>query len=81
MRLNPETLLSEAIEMDPNVLDFVVSLNPHQFETLYNPAMRRMLAGRTTLAHVAQSAGIPVAELLRGLSAITAVRVKTACDY
>jgi hypothetical protein len=41
MRINADTHLDKALDLDPKVVDYIVSLNPHDFERLRAPFMRR----------------------------------------
>ena len=46
--IGPTTRLKEALDLDPRVAEYVISLNPHDFERLRNPLMRRLMAPRIT---------------------------------
>jgi len=74
--IGPETRLKEALDLDPRVVDYVVSLNPHDFKRLCNPLMRRLMAPRITLSRVAAMAEVPVSELLEGVATLGGVAVK-----
>ena len=74
--IGPGTRLKKALDLDPRVVDYVVSLNPHDFERLRNPFMRRMMAPRISLSRVAAMAGVPVGELLRNVAALGGAAVK-----
>ena len=71
----PDTRLKNALDLDPRVVDYVISLNPHDFERLRNPLMRRLMAPHITLSRVAVMAGVPVGELLEGVAALGDVAV------
>lgn len=62
--MNGETKLSEALKYNPAILDYVVSLNPHDFERLRNPLMRRVMPVRITLRRLASMVNIPEQEFL-----------------
>jgi len=64
IKVTPSSKLSKALRLHPDVLDYVVSLNPHDFERLYNPLMRKLLPQRISLARLAQMTDTPLAELL-----------------
>ncbi|VAW33446.1 hypothetical protein MNBD_CHLOROFLEXI01-3595 [hydrothermal vent metagenome] len=64
IKVKPSSKLSKALRLHPDVLDYVVSLNPHDFERLYNPLMRKLLPQRISLARLAQMTDTPLAELL-----------------
>lgn len=74
--IGPETRLKEALDLDPRVVDYVVSLNPHDFERLHNPLMRRLMAPRITLLRVAAMAEVRVSELLEGVATLGGIAVK-----
>lgn len=74
--VGPNTRLKEALGLDPRVVDYIVSLNPHDFQRLRNPLMRRLMSPRITLSRVAVMAGMPVGELLEGVAALGGVAVK-----
>lgn len=74
--IDPGTRLKKALDLDPRVVDYVVSLNPHDFERLRNPLMRKFMAPRITLARVAAMAQVPVDELLDHISSLGDVSVE-----
>ncbi len=47
--IHANTRLNKALELHPQVLDYIVSLNPHDFRRLHNPLMRRLMSPRITL--------------------------------
>jgi hypothetical protein len=59
--------LSEALKLHPDVLDYVVSLNPNDFTRLYHPLMRKLMPPRITLGRVAIMTHTPVFTLLRDI--------------
>jgi|SRR5579883_1754088 hypothetical protein len=71
LTLRPATRLSNALALGPQVLDYIVSLNPHEFERLRNPYMRRLMSPRITLERVAAMVHMPVDELLEHVGALT----------
>lgn len=56
--------LSKALDLHPAVLEYIISLNPHDFARLRNPLMRRLMPPRIKLKRVAVMAGVTVARLL-----------------
>ncbi len=62
--MNGETRLSEALKASPKVLDYIISLNPHDFQRLRNPLMNRVMPPRITLGRIATMVGISESELL-----------------
>ncbi|MCP4421155.1 MAG: DUF1858 domain-containing protein, partial [Chloroflexi bacterium] len=78
--LVPETKLSKALALHPDVLPYIVSLNPHDFDRLTNPLMRKLMPPRITLARLATMIDMPVDELINEIYSAahieaTAVRV------
>ena len=70
IQLSGETQLSHALDAIPGALDYIVSLNSHDFERLRNPFMRRYMSPRIRLRRVAAMAGVPEERLLRELAAL-----------
>ena len=62
--LTGETRLSEALDADESVLEYIISLNPHDFNRLRTPLLRKVMPPRITLRRVAAIAGISERELL-----------------
>lgn len=60
IKVTPASKLSKALQLHPDVLDYIVSLNPHDFERLYNPLMRKLLPQRITIARLAQMTNMPL---------------------
>jgi len=56
--------LPKALDLHPDVLDYIVSLNPHDFKRLHNPLMRRLMPPRITLKRIAAMVKKPIQELL-----------------
>jgi hypothetical protein len=71
--LTENTRLGKALELDPAVVDYIVSLNPEKFSRLHNPVMRRLMAPRITLGRVAAMARLPLNELLERIAAVAGV--------
>ena len=71
IQLSGETQLSHALDAIPGALDYIVSLNPHDFKRLRNPFMRRYMSPRIRLRRVAAMAGVPEERLLRELAALS----------
>ena len=51
--------LSKALQLHEDVLEYVISLNPHDFERLRNPLMRRRMPPRISLARIARMTDTP----------------------
>ena len=73
--LKPTTKLSRALELHPDVLPYIISLNPHDFERLNAPLMRQVMPPRITLERLAVMVGLPVGELISGIYAAAGLRV------
>ena len=52
--INANTRLNKALDLHPQVLDYIVSLKPHDFQRLHNPLMRRFMSPRITLGRIAK---------------------------
>lgn len=68
--MNGDTKLAEALKANPAILDYVISLNPHDFERLRNPLMRRVMPVRITLRRLASMVNMPEQELLDKINAL-----------
>lgn len=66
--MNGDTKLSVALASNPAVLEYVISLKPHDFERLRNPLMRKVMPVRITLRRIANMAGIPEQEFLDNIN-------------
>ena len=78
MIINAHTRLSHVLDLDPLVVDYIVSLNPHDFARLHHPLMRRVMAPRITLGRVATMVGVPVDALLARVSELGKVHIDSA---
>src|SRR5438046_2094206 len=59
MQIDGDTRLSQVLDAVPGSLDYIVGLNPHDFERLRNPVLRRYMASRISLRRVAAIASTP----------------------
>ncbi|MCB8923981.1 MAG: DUF1858 domain-containing protein [Ardenticatenaceae bacterium] len=64
LQINGSTKLSKVLKSHPEVLDYIVSLNPHDFERLYNPLMRQLMPPRISLERIAAMTNTPLITLL-----------------
>ncbi len=64
IEVNETSKLAKALQLHPDVLDYIVSLNPHDFNRLRNPLMRRLMPPRITLARIAKMTNTPIVEML-----------------
>jgi hypothetical protein len=62
--LTPTTKLSKALALHPNVLPYIVNLNPHDFERLNTPLMYKLMPPRITLQRLAEMVDKPVGTLI-----------------
>ncbi|MBU6453877.1 MAG: DUF1858 domain-containing protein [Cyanobacteria bacterium REEB67] len=69
-KMNGDTKLAEALTYNPAILDYLVSLNPHDFERLRNPLMRRVMPARITLRRLAAMVNIPDQEFLDKINSL-----------
>lgn len=69
MTLEPTTKLSKALALHPDVLPYIVSLNPHEFKRLHNPLMQKAMPPRITLLRLAHMVSMPIADLIAGIYA------------
>ena len=67
IKVDESSKLSEALKLHPDVLEYIVSLNPHDFTRLRNPLMRKLMPPRITLARLARMTQTPVLELLASI--------------
>lgn len=66
-KLTGQTRLKEALDTIPEALEYIVSLNPHDFKRLFNPFMRKYMSPRITLERVAVMAGVSLPDMLGNL--------------
>lgn len=66
MTLTPQTKIGAILKQHPDALESVVSLSP-RFEKLRNPLLRKLIAGRTTLAEAARMGGCTLHDFYRKL--------------
>lgn len=57
--MNGNSKLSEAIKHNPDVIEYLISLNPHDFQRLRNPLMRKVMPVRISLRRLATMVNIP----------------------
>jgi uncharacterized protein (DUF2249 family) len=75
MQISSQTRLSEVLDLDPRVVDYIVSLKPELFERLHHPTMRRVMAQRVTVGRVAAMAQVPTHDVLQALAELADVTV------
>lgn len=70
LEVDANTKLSKALKLHPDVLEYIVSLNPHDFERLHNPLVRTVMPPRITLGRIARMTHTPIAEILERIHTI-----------
>jgi hypothetical protein len=73
--MNGASKLSEALNAHPGILEYIISLSPHEFERLRNPLMRKVMPQRITLRRVAVMAGIKEVDLVTRVNEIAGLPV------
>ena len=63
-----KTKLKDALDEIPGALEYIVSLNPHDFSRLQNPVMRKYMSPRISLSRVAAMARVPESTMLHHLN-------------
>ena len=69
--------LSHALKLHADVLEYVISLNPHDFKRLRNPLMRRLMPPRISLNRIAAMVQKPVGELLLEIHKAAGINLTT----
>lgn len=69
MRINTNTKISELITVDKRAIDVIAEINGH-FKKLKNPILRKLFAGRVTIADAAKIGGVEHEVILGRLEAI-----------
>ncbi len=62
--MNGKTRLSVALAAHPSVIEYIISLNPHDFSRLRNPLMNKVMPPRITIGRVAAMVDMPEQELV-----------------
>lgn len=73
--VSAETRLNRVLDLNPAVVEYIVSLEPHDFARLHNPLMRRFMSPRITLGRVAAMAGVPLDHMLARIAELGGVTV------
>jgi uncharacterized protein (DUF2249 family) len=72
--LTGETRLSTVLTNIPAALEYIVSLNPHDFKRLHNPFLRKYMSPRISLSRLAAMTGLSESELLGNLYRLAGVK-------
>lgn len=65
--MNGETRLSVVLAENPNILEYIIGLNPHDFARLRTPLLRKVMPPRITLRRLAAMLNIPLLELIENI--------------
>lgn len=68
--MNGDTKLSEALKASPDILEYVISLNPHDFERLRNPLLNKVMPTRISLRRLATMVGMSESEFVAKINAL-----------
>lgn len=66
MIINGNTKIAPILRQNPKALDAIISISP-KFEKLRNPLLRKVMAGRTTLAAASKAGGCSLEDFFRKL--------------
>ena len=66
MFINPNTKIAALLKQHPGALDAIVSLSP-KFEKLRNPVLRKMMAGRASIAMASKAGGVRIEDFYNKL--------------
>jgi hypothetical protein len=75
MRIDGNTKLSAVLGMHPDVLGYVIELDPQSFRKLEQPLVRRAMADRLTLERVAKMTGVALSKIVLDICRIVGLEV------
>jgi hypothetical protein len=75
--MNGDTRLSEAIKDRPAILDYIISLNPHDFERLRSPVLNKVMPPRITLRRLAAMVGIPESDFVASINELAGIAAES----
>ncbi|MBA3858499.1 MAG: hypothetical protein C0507_16450 [Cyanobacteria bacterium PR.3.49] len=78
--MNAKTRLSVALAAHPDILEYIISLNPHDFERLRNPLMQKVMPPRITLGRIAAMVGMTETELVSKIHEIAGIEDDSSTD-
>ena len=73
IKVTGDSRLSVALGLHPDVLGYIIELDPHDFQRLEHPLMRRVMPQRMTLRRVSRLSGVPLAKILLDLHRIAGI--------
>lgn len=68
--MNGDTKLSEALKASPDILEYVISLNPHDFARLRNPLLNKVMPSRISLRRLAAMVGISEGDFVAKINSL-----------
>jgi uncharacterized protein (DUF2249 family) len=78
MKISPKTTIAKLIQAHPDALNVIVGISP-KFKKLHHPVLRKLMAGRTSIAQAAAVANITVEEFFMALKPLGFV--PEYCNY
>ena len=75
MNITAQTRLSTVLDLGPQILEYIIALNPHDFARLRTPLMRQLMPPCITLGRIAVMVGVPIEMLLTDIAALGDVPV------
>jgi hypothetical protein len=76
-KMNGNTKLSEALKYGNTILEYIISLNPHDFERLRNPLMRQVMPARISLKRIATMVKMPEQQLIDKVNELAGLPLET----
>jgi hypothetical protein len=70
-QITADTRLNRILDSVPGALDYIVALNPHDFDRLRNPVLRHYMSSRISLRRVASMVGVPEERLIDDLTLLS----------
>ncbi len=62
--MNGDTRLSAVLDQNPDILEFIIGLNPHDFARLRSALLRKVMPPQITLRRLATMLDMPLRTLL-----------------
>jgi hypothetical protein len=78
--MNGNSKLSEALKYGPQMLEYIISLNPHDFERLRNPLLQKVMPLRISLRRIAAMLNIPEQEFIDKINQLAGLPPETIAD-
>jgi Domain of unknown function (DUF1858) len=74
--ISATTKLAKVLELHPDVLEYIISLDPHDFARLRNPVMRKLMSPRISLGRIAAMTGMTSNALLEQIAVLSGATVE-----